>query len=350
MFILSVFLIIFFIIGGTKVFYRIRYVDAFNGDEFQVHVLDVGQGDAILIKLPNNKCMMIDCGGNEKKDTVISYTKQFLKNEKLEKINYFVLTHSDEDHVGSGEAVINEIGIDVLYRPKIYCSYEIENNLDLMDYNSSEHYFYNQTIKSAYESNVEMQFNKKGIVIVENDCKIEFLSPVYDKYTKNNDYSAVIMITYKENKFLFMGDATIDIENKLIEDYGSNLKADVLKIGHHGSNSSTSESFLSYVKPKYALISVAKQNNYDLPDADVLNRLSDIGAERYSTSTNGNFAVGIKNNNIEFANDVSSFKVPLLITLMLISVLIVWNIPLNFINEADKNNNISKAYNNYCRL
>ena len=326
-------------VGGSLLFYKVNYISSFNQNEFQIHVLDVGQGDALLLRLPNNKSLLIDCGTKEKANDTVSYIGQFLKNEKLSRIDYFVLTHSDTDHVGAGENIINNFEVDTLYRPKIYCQYEIDNSLDVNGYNMTENSSYNQLIQSAYTKNLKIKFNEKGIVINQNECKIEFLAPEDDNYYKSNDYSAVIMITYKTKKVLFMADAEDNVESKLVEQYGSNLKADILKVGHHGSNSSSSAEFLSVVKPEYAIISVAKDNSYNLPDYDILDRLLNCGAKTFISSDIGYFAFEIKDEQIEFASVPSpNFDVALLVSITLVFILIIWKIPFNFVtNQADDN-------------
>ena len=257
--VLAIFLALFFLMNGTYIFYPTTYVSAFQNNEFQIHTIDVGQGDSFLIKLPNEKTLLIDCGGYDKGEIVSSYISQYFSNERLSKIDYFVLTHPDIDHIGGGKLVVDKFQIENIYRPKYYSIFEEENGLIENDYKISDSLTYDYIIQNAYKNNINMIFSEKGLKIEENGFKIEFLSPKKDFYSSSNDYSSVIMISCQGKKALFMGDASTDIETTLIEDYGNDLKADILKLGHHGSKTSTSEEFLAKVAPSYSIISVDKK-------------------------------------------------------------------------------------------
>ena len=323
-FLVTIFCLIFFIGGGLLYFRDDIYVDGFVNFDFQVHVIDVGQGDAILIKLPSNKTLLIDCGEAEYTTQVISYINQYMKNENLNKIDYFILTHSDADHVGSGQSIIENFDVENIYRPKIYSIYEEENGLNIENYNLSTSQIYNNVIESAYENNCNLIFSQKDIILQENGCKIEFLSPSADNYSKTNNYSAVIMITYQDKKFLFTGDAETDIEQQLINDYGSYLKADVLKVGHHGSKTSSSQEFLNIVKPSFALLCTGENSN-NLPDVSVLNRLHDINANILSTEELGSYALAIRNNEIIISYEPQPIcDMVLLFSIFIVILLIVW--------------------------
>ena len=339
--ILAIFLVIFFAFNGSHIFYSTAYVSAFKGNEFQIHTINVGQGDSFLIRLPNDKTMLIDCGGYDKGDIVSSYVKQYFKNENLSKIDYFVLTHPDIDHIGGGKVIIDTFEIENLYRPKYYSVYEEENSLIEEDYKISDSYTYDYIVKKAYQKNINMIFSEKGLAINESGFTVEFLSPKKDFYSASNDYSAVIMISCQDKKALFMGDASTEIESTLVSDYGDNLKADILKLGHHGSKTSTSEEFLDIVNPSYAIISVDKNNSYSLPDISVLNRLNERGIKYNSTSTDGNFVFSVENDEVKVAlENKNKLDVALLLSITIVLMLIVWAIPIKI--KQIKQNNLKK--------
>lgn len=338
--ILAIFLILFFTFNGISIFKKTNYVSTFNGNDFQIHTIDVAQGDCFLTRLPNDKTMLIDCGDGNEQDKVKSYINQYLASENLSKIDYFVLTHPDYDHIGGGESIIDSFNIENLYRPKYYCEYEEENMLNTESYKISSSYSYNQIIKKAYSKSINMVFSEKGIVISEEGYKIEFLSPENDNYTNSNDYSAVIMITCHGKKALFMGDAGVEIESTLISEYGDELKADILKLGHHGSKTSSSEEFLQVVNPTYAILSVDEENSYGLPNVDVLKNLNNIDAKIISTTEKGNFAISVKNDEIKVAfEQKANIDVALIFAATLLLVLAIWALPLNFkcLNKDNSN-------------
>lgn len=335
-FLLLLFSILFFVGGGLKLLFPSNCVEKFKSYDFQLHMIDVGQGDAILIKLPENKTMLIDSGSEEKSEKLLSYVKQYLLQEKLNKIDYLILTHPDEDHVGGAIKILQTLKVENLYRPKYYSMYESENLFTYEDYKVSDSIYYNQVILEAYRKGVNITYNEKGIKIVHQGCKVEFLSPSSDNYSSTNDYSAVIMVSYQNKKFLFTGDATSNIEKQLIEEYGENLKADVLKVGHHGSKTSSSQEFLDIVKPKFALITVGKENNYNLPSIEVTNRLHALDAKIMSTEELGSFAFSIVNDKIEIGYISKPIcDMSLMFSITVILIFLIWAIPFT-IKEIEK--------------
>ena len=234
----------FFFFDGIKIFASSTYVDSFKGSEFQIHTIDVENGDAFLIRLPENKTMLIDCGEEEYSDRVVSYINQYFASEGLHQIDYFVITHPDSDHCGSGKSIIDNFRVKNLYRPTINAKSESITSQEQSEYKTSSSVLYDQLIMAATRQGTNMIFSTKGEEISLKNCKIQFLSPSETTYNEDNNYSAVIMIKYYTKKFLFMGDADNIIEKTLIEEYGSELQADVLKVGHHGSKTSTTQDFL----------------------------------------------------------------------------------------------------------
>ena len=339
--ILAIFLTIFFANDGVNIFKDTLYVSDFYGNDFQLHCIDVGQGDSFLIRLPNDKTMLIDCGEQDSGNKVKSYINQYFAKEKLSKIDYFVLTHPDSDHIGGGDVIVDNFEIENLFRPKYYSLYEEENLSNLKSYKVSDSQTYDYIISKAYQKNISIYFSEKGLTIDENGFKIEFLSPKKDVYSNSNDYSAVIMITCHGKRALFMGDASTNIETTLLSDYGNDLKADILKIGHHGSKTSTSQEFLQAVNPSHAIISVDKNNSYSLPDVNVLKNLYSSNVIISSTAELGNFAMTIENDEVVIAKQGQlPIDIALLISATILSILILWAIPMNFkwleINKSNK--------------
>lgn len=320
----AIFFILFFSCGGLIYFNNVVIVDKFTGVDFQIHSIAVGQGDSTLIKFPNNQTMLIDAGERDMGEHVTNYVREFLKTENLKQLDFLVLTHPDSDHIGGAIDVLENIKVETVYRPKVFTYEEIiEQNYQNVSISNTE--TYTELVKLINEKGINVIFTDNTITMNLGDCKVEFLSPEKDYYTESNQYSAVIMITYQTKKFLFMGDADAQIEQTLISTYGDYLKADVLKVSHHGSQSSSSELFLQTVKPSYALLYVGV--NKDLPSSEVINRLHSIKSKIFQTSLLGDFAFTIINDDIKFAQVSSpTIDIALLISLYLLLVMFTWGI------------------------
>ena len=273
--------------------------NSIEGAELKVHFIDVDQGDSILIEFPDNKTMLVDAGPNSEETKLINYINNNLPNKT---INYFVATHQDEDHIGGADKIFENFNVLNFYRPNVFTNQEIVENayIDATEYNSGD--FINMINGLKNEQNCEsfVTFPHENLLNLNNDCpySVKFLAPLDETSTKSNDYSAVIMIEYLSKKILLTGDADAEIEQRLINLYGDSLKADILKVAHHGSSDSTSINFMSKVKPTYAVISVGKNNSYGHPTQNVLQILnSTVGTNIYRTDIQGNIVFGIKPDN-----------------------------------------------------
>lgn len=235
-----------------------------NNDLLKVHYLDIGQGDSIFIELPNNETMLIDAAESYQSENIINY----LKNLNYQKIDYVIGTHPHTDHIGGLKDIINTFEIGKIYMPKVVSTTKTYESL-LM------------TIK---DKNLKINTAKAGTSIIDIDTlKINILAPNNSTYTELNNYSAVTKITYGTTKFLFMGDAEKLSENEIKED----VTADVIKIGHHGSNTSSSINFIKKVNAKYGIISVGLNNKYNLPKEETITNWENSGTKIYLTSING---------------------------------------------------------------
>lgn len=328
LFFVVIYIILFILFDGVIYFETQNYANSFQNKPFQIHVIDVENGDAIFIKLPNNKTMLIDTGENRYYDRVASYIRQFNHFENNKGIDYLILTHEDSDHIGSAEKIIKNFEVKSIYRPKLYSIYEKDNFLNELEYKVSSSKTYDSIIKSAYQYGCELNFSHNGIVLNAFGCNIEFLSPFDELFEDSNNDSAVLMISYNNKKFLFAGDAEKEAEEKLIEKYGEKLKADVLKVGHHGSYTSTSQLFLDYVMPTMAIISSSGSSS-SIPNSEVLKRLRNNNVEIFATGNVGNFAISVNNDKIVFAKaDKSDNFLALIFAIFVILLLVIWHKPL----------------------
>ncbi|MGE4284162.1 MAG: ComEC/Rec2 family competence protein, partial [Clostridia bacterium] len=233
----------------------------------KVHFINVGQGDAILIKTPHGKNMVIDAGDNKYANEVVNY----IKNEKVKKIDIVVGSHPHADHIGSLDEIINSFEIGKVYLPKASHNTQTFENLLLAIKNKGL-----KVTTAAAGTNIEL----------DSEVIAEIIAPNSTSYESLNNYSAVIRLMFGDTAFLFSGDAE-DISEEEILNKGHNIKADVLKVGHHGSNTSTTSAFLKAVSPSYGIIMVGSDNEYGHPTVETLSRLKGAGVEIFRTDESG---------------------------------------------------------------
>lgn len=237
-------------------------------DSFQVHFLDVGQGDCAVV-LCDGESMIIDGGPKGASQYVYSYIRDTLK---LTHIDYIISTHPHIDHVGGLASILNAVPADLLLTPT--------REWDSKAFNSMKVYANMQgTVIAVPNEGDTMQLGSAKITILH--CWPEAID-----LGRTNDASIVLRIDYGKNSFLFTGDAEDWAEYMMI-DAGVNLKADVLKVSHHGSYTASTEEFLQEVRPEYAVISVGKNNEYGHPHAVVLNRLEKTNCTVLRTDEQG---------------------------------------------------------------
>lgn len=241
-----------------------------------VHYIDVGQGDSIFIELPNSMTMLIDAGESSKGKNVINY----IKSLGFSKINYLIGTHPHTDHIGGLAQVINTFDIEKIYMPKAVSTSKTYENL----------------LNTISAKGLVINTAKAGVNIINtNDIIIDIIAPNNISYSNLNNYSVVLKIKYKNKSFLFTGDAETLSENEI----KTNVSADVIKVAHHGSDSSSGQSFVNKVKPKYAIISVGTNNRYDHPIQSIIDRWQNSGAKVYRTDLNGTIIITTDGTNID---------------------------------------------------
>lgn len=231
----------------------------------EIHYIDVGQGDATLIKCGSH-AMLIDAGDYTRGSVVWAY----LRKQNVDSLDYVIGTHLDADHIGGMDVIITKFDCGVILIPE----YE-------KDTKSSEELF--EAVKAKNYRNTKPV---RGDTYRLGDASFTILAPCKEYYAAENNYSVGIRLVYGQNSFLFVGDAQKESEEEMLES-GLELKADVLKAGHHGSGSSTSEEFLDAVKPAYTVISCGEGNDYGHPHAAVLNLFREKGIKVFRTDEQG---------------------------------------------------------------
>ena len=242
-------------------------------EDLLIDFIDVGQADSILIR-NQDKVMLIDAGTNEAGKTVVNY----LETLGITKIDYLIGTHPHEDHIGGLDDVINNFDIGQIYMPKIETTTKtFEDVLDAIE-----------------NKNLTVTAPNKGDKIELGQAKGEFMTePILDEDNLNVS-SLVLRLEFGNTSYLFMGDAEEENEETIHWP-----KTDVLKVGHHGSSTSSSESFLEQVQPKYAIIMAGKDNSYGLPTQETIDKLNNIGSEIYRTDEDGTIQMTSDGNTIE---------------------------------------------------
>lgn len=250
-----------------------------NSENLAVTFLNVGQGDSSFIEFPNGKCMLVDASTAGESERILNH----VAGKGYKKIDYLIATHPHNDHIGGMTNVVDCFEIGEAYMPDVASSSDT----------------YLDFLKALKNKNISVKKATGGVEFEEGNVKVEFLSPLREEYEDLNNYSAIVKVTFGKKSFLFTGDAEEIAETDLIES-GADLKADVLKIGHHGSSSSTTEEFLKAVSPVYAIISCGKDNDYGHPHKEVLNRLKEENVKIYRTDINGD--VSMISNGLEVEN------------------------------------------------
>lgn len=252
--------------------------------EMTVHFIDVGQGDSTFIELPTGQTMLIDAGEEGSK------VEEYIAKLGYTSIDYLVGTHPHSDHIGGMADIIEKFDIGTIFMPRItHNTQTFEHLLDTI---------------TAKE--LKVNATSAGTVIMDatEGLSIDVLSPSPDQqeYDDLNDYSIVLKISYGGKSFLFMGDASASVETDL-----GKIDADVLKAGHHGSSTSSSQQFVKQVAPEHVVISCGKDNEYGHPHSEVVDLLVNVlGTNVYATSLNGTIIATTDGGTITFSSAPNS--------------------------------------------
>lgn len=250
------------------------YVELAEG-ESSVSFIDVGQGDCELIRTANRN-VLIDSGDSGMAGRVIN----FMRYLGITKLDMIIVTHPHDDHYAEMTDIIERFAVGQFIMPSL------PENMIPNDY------YYKRLMGMLENRGIPVRYIKAGeSFILEENCRIDILSPIYDDYEEMNNFSIVARFVHGERSFLFTGDLERMGELDLIES-GVEIKSDVLKLPHHGSANSSSEEFLTAVSPEIAVASAGSDNYFRHPRAAVFYRLRDAGCSTtYSTANNGNVVI-----------------------------------------------------------
>lgn len=248
----------------------------------------LGNGDSILF-MQGNKVMLIDCGTKSKGNDVVEY----LKGQGIKKIDILIGTHPHDDHMGGMSEVIKSFEIGTLYTPDTS-----QNNITTS--------WYLDFLNTVEEKNVNWIYPKVGDILELGEATVQILAPNSNKYEDLNNYSIVTKITYGNVNILSMGDAEKLSEDEILKN-GLNVGAQIIKAGHHGSNTSSSENFINAVNPEYTLISAKKGNTYNHPIKSVMELFERKNIKVYRTDEAGTIVMTTNGTNINFDKEPGSY-------------------------------------------
>lgn len=272
----------YYLVGGVKLkkIYKIIFCflllitligDDYSPSPLTIYFFDVGQADCSFLQLPNGENMLIDCGNTADGSRIVNQ----LSLLGVRQIDHLVITHPHEDHVGGADNVLNSFFIKNIYTPKIKKE-DLRDTICFKEFAS--------TVKRL--GLLVQDISAGDLIMRDGFLKISCLSPYPQDYAELNEYSAVLEVVFYKNTILFMADAEKINENALLSE-GSVPDCDIIKIGHHGSNSGTTKKFIKTAAPEYAIITVGADNPYGHPDGRVLRRLYAQGTAIYRTDLCG---------------------------------------------------------------
>ncbi len=241
--------------------------------ELAVHFIDIGQGDAILLRFPTGENMLIDTGERDGSNTLVKY----LEAQSIKTLDYLVLTHPHSDHIGEAYDVLSNFKVKNLW----------------MSSKTSTTKTYLNILEKAEQLGLEIDTPFRGEKYNVGEGQFTILSPVEgEDYDDVNDASIVMKFEYGSFSVMFTGDAETPAEDSILSAYSASaLRCDILKCGHHGSSTSTSDAFLDAVSPKYAVISCGTGNSYGHPHKETMTKLNAKGLEILRTDTQGTVVV-----------------------------------------------------------
>lgn len=327
-----------FFVPSIEVSFKLRPdLSLIDETALEVHFVDVGQGDAILVRFPNEETMLIDAGPSKSIDYLKTYIDNiFFQSSEEKSFDYALLTHGDADHSGGMTEILSTYSVGLFYRPATTILQQTSTTYETL---------LTKLDSLQAENKISVVTSTAGIVIKDGEINIaEFLSPSETYYEESNDYSPIILLTYCGEKIILTGDAGEDIEDEVLDSFTASdrlaeLDVDVLKVSHHGSATASSLAFLETIKAEYSVISVAKQNSYNHPSDVTISNLMATGTDSiYKTSTEGNIICYVnQNKEVQFLFVVDAEDYLYVDWYIVVIIIIAVTIIFLFVLNIDKN-------------
>lgn len=305
-----------------------------NDGELKMHMISVSQADAIFFEFPTGETMLIDAGEKSTANTVIEY----IENLGYTSIDYVLLTHQDSDHAGGMVAIYDAFDVSYSLRPACFSTYKNASNLsENFNIGYTESGYFQSTSATYYNYLKAVQDEETNWAVFNKDsylnfsfsyedelyeCTLDFLTPTADigdiKYKEPNNFSPIIMMEYAGCKILLTGDAEKEVEEELLTYYEDmDLDVDVLKVGHHGSKTSSSDAFIKRIAPEYSLIScgLGDNKNNKCPWQVTLDTLVKYQSAIYRTDCQGNIVLTVNiNGDIDVNPEIKGVSQSLILT------------------------------------
>ena len=250
--------------------------------ELTLTMIDVGQADSFLL-VQNGKTMLVDCGTRSTGEDVVKY----LNEQGITRLDYVIGTHPHDDHMGGMYDVITNFEIGKIIMPEVEVGKVTTN-------------WYVKLMQEIKQGAYELEYAKLGAVYDLGEANFKIIGPIETDESNLNNYSIVLKVTFGDMDVIMTGDAETKVERDII-DSGEALDAEILKIGHHGSDTSSSDEFLDAVSPLYALISAKVGNKYEHPIKSTMQKLEKRKIEVYRTDENGTVAATITAHDVKFS-------------------------------------------------
>lgn len=246
---------------------------------FSVHFIDIGQGDCTLIKTDKGN-MLIDAGDNGNESTLLNY----LEEQNITELEYFVATHPHADHIGGASEIINKLAVKNVIMPR------------LTESNTPTTQTYENMLYAVKNSGAKIIAAAPGKSYSFGDVSFTVLSP-FEQDDNLNNMSVSLKLSYDKFSFMFTGDAEKEVEEQILKS-NADISADVFKLAHHGSSTSNTLDFLEAISPEYAVISCSSDNKYGHPHDEIIESLDSLGIEYYSTYKSGNIIFTFENDKL----------------------------------------------------
>lgn len=313
-----------FFSSRLEVFFRLKpNTSALDSEtDFEIHFIDVGQGDAIAMRFSNGKTMLVDAGPIKGENNLRTYLNNVFFKGYDRVFDYVLLTHSDADHCGNMAMILHNYTINKFFRPYIFN--ESETATEGLKLPTSKIELYTNVVNLLKSNAIATEFFKAGDIIdIGDGIKIDFYAPVDINVDKVNDFSPIMVVSDNEKLVCLTGDASIEEEAESMDNY-TLPDVDLLKLGHHGSKNSTSAEFLAQIQPEYVVAQVGN-NSYGHPSSDVLTRLANYD-EAYGKHTYSGFLNNLDDGNIIYHVEAGNDFAVLLVDRMSSFAFVDWYI------------------------
>lgn len=256
--------------------------------ELILTMIDVGQADSFLL-VQNGKTALVDCGTRSTGENVVEHLKQL----GITKIDYVFGTHPHDDHMGGMYDVITNFDIGTIIIPKVESGSVTAN-------------WYMKLMKEINSGGYNLEYASVGTLYHLGDATMKVIGPITKEQSNLNNYSTVLKVSFGEQDIIMTGDAEKEVEEEILLSK-ENIDAEILKVGHHGSDTSSSEEFLDAISPDYALISSKLGNKHEHPIKSTMEKLEDRNIKVYRTDESGTIVVTITSNNVSFNSEPGDY-------------------------------------------